>query len=151
MLLLHWIQSEYVPDPSSQPMMLFAHIHDLTALLWPCGSVLCEFSAVQMGNTSGGHGMAREDSTMASASDFHRCSWGGEEVWCAVWCLYYYDFSHQSPALCPQVYILAYLTVLFPFFSTCIISNESLKHLRRQQNPECSRICLSGSEAVLDT
>lgn len=45
-----------------------------------------------------GCGMAWEDSsTMPSASAFHRCSWGEKEVWCAVGCLYYCEFSHQSP------------------------------------------------------
>lgn len=29
-------------------MTPFPHIHDLTALLWPCGSVLCQFLAVPL-------------------------------------------------------------------------------------------------------
>lgn len=49
MLLLCWIESEHVPDPPLYgPWCPFPHIQDLTALLWPCGSVLCELLAVQL-------------------------------------------------------------------------------------------------------
>lgn len=205
MLLVHSIQSEYMPDPplhspwcpSPTPMILqhfFGHVGVCFASSCHCCLVVhtthSPWHQLQ-GKGSSSKGQCwrarrrHEDQPGVAVmvmGQTRACTqldpWDGKHIWWQ-WhgmggqhpglslCLLQVQLGKWGSLVCCLMSLLLWVLspkpslmsssvypgishCVFSLFFTCITSNESLNHLRRQQNSECSRICLSELKRVLD-